>query len=162
MCDAGRIRHHLKHNLWRRECSIVFVGYQAEGTLGRALIDGARKVRLFGEEIAVNARIINLPGLSGHADRSGLLRWLHGFKEKPKKVILIHGDNEEREAFKDLIISEGYNVFCPQLGDTFDTSLPFGESKVKNEIYKILDSYNNIEKENKEEILARIKQILDK
>ena len=162
MCDAGRIRHHLKHNLWRRECSIVFVGYQAEGTLGRALIDGARKVKLFGEEIAVNAKIINLPGLSGHADRSGLLRWLHGFKEKPKKVILIHGDNEERESFKDLIMSEGYNVFCPKLGDTFDTNLPFGESKVKNEIYKILDSYNNIEGENKEEILAKIKQVLDK
>ncbi len=76
MCEAGRIRHHLKHNLWRPECSVVFVGFQAEGTLGRMLIDGVKQVKLFGEQIAVKAQIYNFKALSGHADRSGLLKWI--------------------------------------------------------------------------------------
>ena len=87
MCDAGRIRHHLKHNLWREECAIVFVGYQGEGTLGRHLLNGAKQVRLFGEDIAVNATIHNFKGLSSHADRDHLLSWIADFKEpKPQHV----------------------------------------------------------------------------
>lgn len=87
MCEAGRIRHHLKHNLWRRECTICFVGYQAVGTLGRKLIEGAQSVKLFGENITVNARIVDVKGISGHADMNGLLNWLKGFTQKPDRVI---------------------------------------------------------------------------
>ena len=93
MCEAGRIRHHLKHNLWRDECTVLFVGYQSEGTLGRILLEGAEKVRLFGETIKVNAHIETLEGISGHADKKILLSWLDGFKKKPKFVFVNHGDD---------------------------------------------------------------------
>lgn len=99
MCDAGRIRHHLKHNLWNRKSSIIFVGYQAEGTLGRLLLDGAKEVTLFGENVQVNAQIHNLEGFSGHADKDGLLAWLSGFQTVPKHVFLVHGEEESKKAF---------------------------------------------------------------
>jgi metallo-beta-lactamase family protein len=99
MCEAGRIRHHLKHNLWNPKSSIVFVGYQAEGTLGRYLIEGAKEVMLFGEEIGVNAEIYNLEGFSGHADVDGLLAWLRGFQVKPKNIFLVHGEEDSKLAF---------------------------------------------------------------
>ena len=99
MCEAGRIRHHLKHNLWRPECSVIFVGYQAQGTLGRRIIEGAKTVRIFGEEIAVNARIYTIGGLSAHADRDELLDWLSKFKKKPQRVFVVHGEEETALAF---------------------------------------------------------------
>lgn len=99
MCEAGRIRHHLKHNLWNRKSSIIFVGYQAEGTLGRMLIEGAKEVTLFGEKIQVNANIYNLEGFSGHADRDGLLDWIKGFQKEPKHIFLVHGEPEAKEDF---------------------------------------------------------------
>ena len=99
MCEAGRIRHHLKHNLWDRNSSIVFVGYQAEGTLGRALIEGIEEVTLFGEKIHVAAEIHNLEGFSGHADKDGLLAWLGGFQKAPRQIFLVHGEQESKEAF---------------------------------------------------------------
>ena len=99
MCEAGRIRHHLKHNLWDSRASIVFVGYQAEGTLGRRLVEGAQEVTLFGEKIKVNAQIHNLEGFSGHADRDGLLEWLGGFRQQPKHIFLVHGENDSKEDF---------------------------------------------------------------
>ena len=89
MCEAGRIRHHLKHNLWRPECTILFVGYQAVGTLGRTLLDGAATVKLFGEPIEVQAELCQLTGMSGHADKEGLLRWVNAFTEKPRRVFVI-------------------------------------------------------------------------
>jgi metallo-beta-lactamase family protein len=99
MCEAGRIRHHLKHNLWDSRNSIVFVGYQAEGTLGRALIDGAKEVKLFGETIMVAAEIHNLEGFSGHADQNGLLDWLGGFQKIPKQIFLVHGEEQSKIDF---------------------------------------------------------------
>lgn len=103
MCEAGRIRHHLKHNLWNKNSSIVFVGYQAEGTLGRRLVEGAKDVTLFGEEIHVNAEIYNLEGFSGHADRNGLEEWLAAFKVPPKKVFLVHGEMQSKRDFAEYI-----------------------------------------------------------
>ena len=90
MCDAGRIRHHLKHNLWRKECTVVFAGYQAEGTIGRSLIDGNKTVRLFGETIDVEAHIEVLHDISGHADRDGLIEWACGFQKKPQQYFIVH------------------------------------------------------------------------
>lgn len=113
MCEAGRIRHHLKHNLWRPECTVVFVGYQAEGTLGRMLIDGTKRVKLFGEEIAVKARISNFKALSGHADRSGLLRWISAFQKKPQRVFLVHGEERAAEAFLEELQKRGYDAYLP-------------------------------------------------
>ena len=121
MCDAGRIRHHLKHNLWRPECTVLFVGYQAEGTLGRILIDGIKKqVKLFDEDIEVRAEVRMLPGVSGHADQQGLLNWLLSIAEKPKMVFLNHGDPESCEAFRDKILELGYEAFAPYSGTSFD------------------------------------------
>ncbi len=99
MCDAGRIRHHLKHNLWDKKNSIVFVGYQAEGTLGRRLIDGEKEVTLFGELIRVGAEIHSLEGFSGHADRDQLFSWLTGFTHEPNAIFLVHGEPDSKEAF---------------------------------------------------------------
>ncbi|MEA5094617.1 MAG: MBL fold metallo-hydrolase [Sedimentibacter saalensis] len=103
MCEAGRIKHHLKHHLWKKESSIVFVGYQAEGTLGRKLIDGEKYVKVLGEEIRVNAQIHNVQGFSGHADKNALLEWLRGFSDKPKKVFLVHGEAESKLSFAEEI-----------------------------------------------------------
>lgn len=113
MCEAGRIRHHLKHNLWRSECSVVFVGYQANGTLGRILIDGAKKVKLFGEEIAVRAQIHNFKALSGHADHKGLLRWINSFTKKPRRVFVVHGEQTICQEFTHNLNALGYNAYAP-------------------------------------------------
>ena len=121
MCEAGRIRHHLKHNLWRRESLILFVGYQAVGTTGRAIRDGAKKLKLFGEDISVNAEISYLPGKSGHADKDGLLKWIRAFKEKPATVFVNHGDPDAVEDYAACLRDEyGYNVVAPYSGTVFD------------------------------------------
>lgn len=121
MCDAGRIRHHLKHNLWRSESTIVFVGYQAEGSLGRRLLDGVDRVKLFGESIEVNADIVKLDGISGHADQKGLLRWLSGFENKPRKLFLVHGEADVIPVFEEKVKKElGWSVYSPYYTDTFD------------------------------------------
>ncbi|HPX71108.1 MAG TPA: MBL fold metallo-hydrolase [Bacillota bacterium] len=99
MCDAGRIRHHLKHNLWNPKSSVVFVGYQAEGSLGRLILNGAEEVKLFGETIKVAAEIHNLEGFSGHADRDGLFNWLCGFEKKPRAIFLVHGESSSKHSF---------------------------------------------------------------
>jgi len=120
MCEAGRIRHHLKHNLWRSESIVLFVGYQAEGSMGRKLQDGAKSVKLFGEEIAVNAEIATLKGTSGHADKNGLLKWLAGFREKPGKVFVNHGDDDQCQAFQKTLLGMGYQAEAPYSGTEYD------------------------------------------
>ena len=123
MCDAGRIKHHLKHNLWRKESSVVFVGYQATGSLGRRLVDGAKRVRIFGEEISVNARIEMIEGFSGHADRDGLLSWMTSFKRKPKKIFIIHGEEPAMSEFAGLIHEKlEIETIIPNRGESFVVS----------------------------------------
>ena len=100
MCDAGRIKHHLKHNLWREESSIVYVGFQAQGTLGRLIIDGHKRVRIHGEQIAVNAQIHNLDGFSAHADQNALLKWVESFKRLPKEIFLSMANKKEWKYLK--------------------------------------------------------------
>ncbi len=121
MCDAGRIRHHLKHNLWKAQNTVLFVGYQSEGTLGRALQDGAKTVNLFNEKIAVNAEICSLHGTSGHADKDGLIRWITAFEKRPQIVFINHGDDEACLSFRDVLRSEyGLQAEAPYSGTQFD------------------------------------------
>lgn len=121
MCEAGRIRHHLKHNLWRDDSTILFVGYQSEGTIGRKLIDGEPKVKLFGEEIAVHARIAVLDGISGHADKDMLLDWLGAMEEAPRKVFVNHGDDAVCDTLAENISAKfGYEAVAPFSGDSFN------------------------------------------
>ena len=121
MCEAGRIRHHLKHNLWRRECTVLFVGYQAAGTLGRKLIEGAECVKLFGENVEVNARICALEGISGHADKNGLLNWLSAFETPIRHVFVVHGEDQVTDEFAASIKETlGYEAFAPYSGGAVD------------------------------------------
>ncbi|MBQ7835872.1 MAG: MBL fold metallo-hydrolase [Clostridia bacterium] len=120
MCEAGRIRHHLKHNLWKSANIILFVGYQAEGSLGRRIINGEKYVNLFGEEISVNAEICSLHGTSGHADRDGLFKWLKGYASKPEIVFVNHGSDESCEEFKEFLTENGYRAEAPYSGTEYD------------------------------------------
>jgi metallo-beta-lactamase family protein len=121
MCDAGRIKHHLKHNLWRKESSVVFVGYQAKETLGRRILEGAKTVKLFGEEINIQSSIHSIQGFSGHADQEGLLDWIEGFKKKPVKIFLTHGEDEAITELSRLI-TEKFDIpnEIPRLGQTIE------------------------------------------
>ena len=120
MCDAGRIRHHLKYNLWREECTILFVGYQSAGSLGRILLEGADEVRLFGDTVRVNARICQLSGMSGHADKEGLERWITHFNPKPCFVFVNHGDDESAEAFAKHLMELGFHAEAPYNGGVYE------------------------------------------
>jgi len=142
MCEAGRIRHHLKHNLWKENTTVLFVGYQAEGSLGRKLLNGEKTVTIFGEEITVNATIGSLHGTSGHADRDGLLNWLYGFKKKPEKIFVNHGDDSSCENFKNLLCEKGYIAEAPYSGTEYDlasgnmTVFTQGKTINREETYK--------------------------
>lgn len=121
MCEAGRIRHHLKHNLWRKECTVVFVGYQANGTLGRILLEGASEVKLFGEPIEVMAEIVKLEGVSGHADKAGLIKWITSFDNRLKQVFVVHGEDEVSTGFAKCLCDEyGLSAVAPYSGAEFD------------------------------------------
>ena len=121
MCDAGRVKHHLKHNLWREESTVLFVGYQAVGTPGRSILDGAESVKLFGEEIEVRAEICQLPGVSGHADDKGLMAWISAMEVKPEMVFVTHGEDKVTEFFRDRLINElGLRAYAPFSGTRFD------------------------------------------
>ena len=121
MCDAGRIKHHLKHNLWNEKNTILFVGYQAIGTLGRSLLEGATDIKLFGEPVHVAAKILQMPGISGHADVNGLLDWAKAFEGKPKKVFVTHGEDSVTEIFAKRLTEElGYDTMAPFSGTAYD------------------------------------------
>ena len=160
MCEAGRIKHHLKHNLWRKECSIVFVGYQAEGTLGRQILNGAKKVKIFGEDIAVNSHVYNLPALSGHADRIGLFKWIEGIKKKPKEIFLVHGDNNSRESFKELLLENGYNAKTVKSSLTYLVGNLKEDCNVKEKVINYLYNLDNASF-TKEQVLKELNKIFD-
>ena len=120
MCDAGRIRHHLKHNLWRANSAIVFVGFQSPGTLGRRLLDGVEKVKLFGEEIAVKAKIVNFQGLSSHADHDHLVQWIKAFDPKPTHVFVVHGDEDVAPVFAEELNSLGFHAHAAKFTECYD------------------------------------------
>ena len=121
MCDAGRVKHHLKHNLWREESTVLFGGYQAVGTPGRSILDGAESVKLFGEEIEVRAEVCQLPGVSGHADDKGLMAWISAMEVKPEMVFVTHGEDKVTEFFRDRLINElGLRAYAPFSGTRFD------------------------------------------
>ncbi len=120
MCEVGRIKHHLKHNLWNPNSTILFVGYQAPGTLGRKIVDGEKRVKIFGEEINVNARVEYIEGYSGHADQNGLLNFVYSFYDKPKHIFLVHGEEEGQIVLKDkLMETTGIPVTIPSFGETY-------------------------------------------
>ena len=156
MCEAGRIRHHLKHNLWDPKSSVIFVGYQAEGTLGKLLVEGAKDIVLFGEEIHVNAEIYNLEGFSGHADQSGLFAWAAGFQKKPKQVFLVHGEEDSKKIsqncfttnwvmilwwFSEIRIRAGYE-HCAQLLN-YEEAEAAGRGRRGNSVRKKTDIRNS-------------------
>lgn len=150
MCEAGRIRHHLKHNLWNPKSSIVFVGYQAEGTLGRLIVDGEKEVTLFGETIHINAEIHNLEGFSGHADRNGLISWLGGFTEPPKEIFLVHGEQQVKHDFAKTIKEE--------LG--YDTTVVEGVSEFDLENHQIINRETAYEEAMNDENLVGVRKRL--
>ena len=136
MCEAGRIRHHLKHNLWRADSTVLFVGYQSEGSLGRLLIDGEKQVKLFGEEINVNANIEVMQGISGHADRDMMLDWLAALENKPTRVFVNHGDDTVTDYFAELISQKlNFPATAPYNGAVYDLTsdkcVQKGNTKVK-------------------------------
>ena len=137
MCEVGRIKHHLKHNLWNPNSTILFVGYQAPGTLGYSIVNGAEKVKIFGEEIAVNARIEYLDGYSGHADQDGLMNFIYSFVKKPKNIFLVHGEEESQKVFRAKIESDtNLPVVIADFGETYE--LNQDEFKLINKIDKKL------------------------
>ncbi|MDC7246687.1 MAG: MBL fold metallo-hydrolase [Sphaerochaetaceae bacterium] len=134
MCEAGRIKHHLKHNLWRPESTVVFCGYQANGTLGRSILDGAKNVTIFGEHIDVKSQIVRLEGISGHADQKGLIRWVSSFSNRLKHVFVVHGDESVARFFAGYLQNVvEVNAWAPQINQSFDLleeqSLPAAQSE---------------------------------
>lgn len=124
MCEVGRIKHHLKHNLWNPKSTILFVGYQAVGTLGYSIVNGAKKVKIFGEEIAVNARIEYIEGYSGHADQEGLMNFIYSFINKPKHIFLVHGEKEAQNTLEEKIKQETkISVTVPEFGETYELNV---------------------------------------
>lgn len=156
MCEVGRIKHHLKHNLWNPNSTILFVGYQAPGTLGYSIVNGADKVKIFGEEIAVNARIEYLEGYSGHADQDGLMNFIYSFIKKPKQIFLVHGEEESQNVLKGKIEQETeLPVIIADFGETYelnDETKLIGKIEKKLPVTKRSEVLNRLEKL-KEEML---------
>ncbi|MBR1654005.1 MAG: MBL fold metallo-hydrolase [Clostridia bacterium] len=152
MCEVGRIKHHLKHNIWNPKNTILFVGYQAPGTLGRKIVDGAKTVKIFGEEISVNARIEYIEGYSGHADQEGLLNFIYSFAKKPEHIFLVHGEPEGQKVLKQKIAeTTEIPVTIPSFGEKYDLS----------ETIKMVDKIenNNSQKYVKLQVLDRLETL---
>ena len=162
MCEAGRIRHHLKHNLWDARNSIIFVGYQAEGTLGRCIIDGAKEVTLFGESVQVNAKIHNLEGFSGHADMNGLLGWLKGFQKGPKQLFLVHGEPEVKLEFAKTVKEQiGFDAIPVNVNSEYELEEGGGVITMKEAIADAVDEKRvNEARENLYNVRRRLEDIL--
>ncbi|MBE6029444.1 MAG: MBL fold metallo-hydrolase [Clostridiales bacterium] len=162
MCEAGRIRHHLKHNLWDARNSIIFVGYQAEGTLGRCLIEGEKEVTLFGESIQVNAKIHNLEGFSGHADMNGLLAWLKGFQKAPKQLFLVHGEPEVKLEFAKTVKEQiGFDAIPVNVNAEYELEEGGGVVTMKEAIADAVDEKRvNEARENLYNVRRRLEDIL--
>ena len=153
MCEVGRIKHHLKHNLWNPNSCILFVGYQAQGTLGYSIVNGAKSVKIFGEEIAVNARVEYLEGYSGHADQEGLMNFIYSFIDKPKHIFLVHGEEEAQNTFKEMIETEtSLPVTIAEFGETYDLA---DEAKLTSKIERKLPITK------RSEVLARLEKLKD-
>jgi metallo-beta-lactamase family protein len=159
MCEAGRIKHHLKHNLWKRNSSIVFVGYQAEGTLGRRIRDGAKTVKIFGEEIYVNAEVYNVEGFSGHADKNGLMNWLKGFREKPCRLFIVHGEGEAKEDFAREVRSQlGIECIIPEYNEVYEI---MGKDAVECAPRKRITPDSELSQERIQEIILELQKMKD-
>ena len=153
MCDVGRIKHHLKHNIWNPKSTILFVGYQAPGTLGHSIVNGAKKVTIFGEEMAVNARIEYIEGYSGHADQEWLMNFVYSFISKPKHIFLVHGEDDSQTVLKNKILEgTGIGVSIPEYGETYELSdelrivnklKPRKSRTLKQEVLARLDKLGN-------------------
>ena len=153
MCDVGRIKHHLKHNLWNSNNTILFVGYQAAGTLGRRIVEGEKKVKIFGEEIAVNARIEYIEGYSGHADQEWLMNFIYSFIHKPKQIILVHGEKDAQTELKEKILEEtAIPVTVPKYGEIYNVE----DNKVYLEGRLELESVKRVKKT---EIISKVKML---
>ena len=139
MCEVGRIKHHLKHNIWNPKNTILFVGYQAQGTLGRKIVDGAKTIKIFGEEVAVNARVEYIEGYSGHADQEGLLKFIYAFTKRPRHIFLVHGEEEGQKVLRDKIMENSdINVLIPDYGESYELTdaVKFSGNNNKNRAYE--------------------------
>ena len=151
MCDVGRIKHHLKHNLWNPKSTILFVGYQAPGTLGYSIVNGAKKVKIFGEEIAVNARIEYIEGYSGHADQEGLMNFIYSFITKPKHIFLVHGEEESKQVLQQKVEQEtGIGTTIPEFGETYE---------LNEQIQMTHKIERKVEKTIKTEVIERLEKL---
>lgn len=173
MCEAGRIKHHLKHNLWRKDSTVLFVGYQAVGTLGRSILDGAKKVRIFGEEIKIEAAIKQIEGFSGHADKAGLIEWLTHFKSDIEKVFVLHGEKSVSYSFAKEIAALGYPAVVPKMFDTVDSNNLDAATEIELEakpsresvldlISRITATLETARQEQSEEMLRELTKLADK
>jgi len=155
MCEAGRIKHHLKHNLWRNNAAVVFVGYQADGTLGQRLKQGEKEVKIFGEEIKVKANIYSIEGFSGHGDRDDLIAWLKEIKTTPKKTFIVHGEDDAREDFAEAIKTEiGIDTIIPKKDEEFKVTLENVESLGHEDERVLFKSLKGVRKEEEEIVEA--------
>jgi len=156
MCEAGRIKHHLKHNLWRADSTVIFVGYQAFGTLGRRILQGDKGIRIFGEEINIRANIVRIEGFSGHADKEGLLEWIKHFPTSVEKVFIMHGEEKVSVAFAKELGILGYDAVAPELFESFNLT------DLEKEVMRIpAEAEDYVPSEAWQSLFAQFKQVIE-